>query len=374
MTVESETQDINSKHNESTRALTAPQLFLKSTLLSIVFAGLLLLITAFFVGIYALRQISIFTQETNTNISQLYNLVTTSINSEPIHTNNKKTFLILGVDSVSNKPNSPELTDTMILASLDLETAEVNTLSLPRDLWSADYQTRINALYEYGKERNPKSPQEFPTQVLSDILQLDIHHTIVLSLSQLAELIDMVGGIEVYVPESFTDTEFPREDVDINAVDQAELYETISFEEGTQLMDGKTTLKYIRSRKSANLDQGTDTARSERQQAVILSLITKLQSRKVLFDPASLAQLYNYFSENFADQIPITELISTGYKLYPNIDSVSFTGNSLSIYPKDENGVITNPPLYKYQGQWVYEIIDAEVFANEVQSKLGITQ
>lgn len=354
----------------SNEILSGKKLFLRATLLSFLFLCIFFILTAVVIGLFTFYKASSFTQKTNTSFTELYQLVKTGINQKPIQDNNHKNILILGIDSVENKPNSPQLTDTMLLASINLKTGKINTLSLPRDLWSNAYQTRINALYEYGKERYPENPKRFPTEVVSELTEIQIHHTITLSLEQLAELVDIVGGINITVPNTFTDTEFPRDDVDINTASQEELYETVTFEKGPQTMDGKTVLKYIRSRKSSDITQGTDNARASRQQEVITALLEKIQSKAVLTSPDTLADLYNYYNTDFSQQLELTELISTVYSLYPQKNSISLTGHSLSIYPDIENGVITNPPLYKYSGQWVYEITDQSSFASEVKAKL----
>ena len=127
----------------------------------------------------------------------------------------------------------------------------------------------------------------------------------------LQTIIDLLGGITVDVSEGFTDTEFPRDDVDLTtAKTHDELYETVTFKTGNQDMDGVTALKYIRSRKSTNLEQGTDIARSERQQQVLTALVNKLLSFSVIRDTDTLAELYLYYNTEFDQQISKLEVDS----------------------------------------------------------------
>jgi len=337
------------------------------TLLFVLFFFFLTLFGALSIGYFKYKP---FQAESGLSILDSYNLVKTGWNSEITTTDGYKNILVLGVDSLETRGDTPALTDTVMLVSLNTNTAQINTLSLPRDLWHEAYQTRINALYFYGQERNPDNPEQFPTEVISEMTGLKIHHTLVLSFEQVSQLIDLIGGIEVDVPIAFVDDEFPRTDVDVTTErDRAKLYKTIEFKVGKQTMSGETALEYIRSRKSGD-DQGTDIARGIRQQLVIESLISKLKQKDTLTDFALLGRLYTFYEENFAKVISVNELIALGRKLYPVRDSLSFTGHSLSIYPDDENGVIWHPPERQYKGEWVYAIRDQVKFSEFVQQVL----
>ena len=282
----------------------------------------------------------------------------------------KTTFLILGTDMVSGREDSSELTDSILLLTLNTDNNQINTISLPRDLYNDAYQTRINALYYYGKDRYPNNPEQFTEEVLEEMLNIEIDHTIVLRIEDLEELIDMMGGVEVTVPVAFTDPEFPRSGVDVSVETDPEiLYETISFEVGPQKMDGSTALKYMRSRHSDN-DEGTDNARSKRQQLVLESLAAEL---KTIRDPNIIGKLYRFYLDSFEKYISIEEIIAIVTPLYDNLITddnfeIKFNNQQLNIYPGNPEGVIYNPPSWQTQGEWLYKIYDQnrflEVFAN----------
>ena len=275
------------------------------------------------------------------------------------------TFLILGVDAVANRNGDPQLSDTMILLKLDLESFQIKLLSLPRDLWSDDYQTKINALYHYGQEKYPDNPEKFSAEVITELTGISIDYTLVLNIDQLRELIDLIGGIEVDVAYSFTDAEFPRDDVDIRTVSDPDiLYETISFTEGLQIMDGETALKYIRSRHSDSLTTGTDVARSQRQQQVISAIFNHLaEPWQYWHQPEKAGLLVNYYQENFGETLPLATLLELIRLIGPNINQLSLVPIGLTFYPDDPSGLIENPKnLRPYQNQWVYLIRDEDLF------------
>lgn len=346
------------------------KLFLRAQLYTLLFLSLFFFLTFLAVLTAGYLKYRSFYKVSGLSLRDSYNLTRDGLKTDIEQTDGYKNILVLGLDSLETRGDVPPLTDTMMLVSLNLEEAKINTLSLPRDLWHEAYQTRINALYFYGQERYPDHPEQFPTEVIGEMIGMDIHHTLVLSFEQVSELIDLLGGVELDVPVAFIDDEFPRTDVDVTTEhDPAKLYKTIEFEEGVQTMSGETALEYMRSRKSGD-DEGTDIARGSRQQLVIDGLIGKLKQKDTITNFQLLGELYNYYQDNFAQVISLEELIAIGNKLYPVRDSLSFVGHSISIYPDDKNGVIWHPPEWQYKGEWVYAIRDNDEFSQFVQKSL----
>lgn len=277
----------------------------------------------------------------------------------------KINFLILGTDETKNRLDTPQLTDSIILAQLDTNEAQLTTLSLPRDLWNDPYKTKINALYEYGKDRYPDSPQQFTTEIIEEMTRLNFQHTLVMSMDEVAQIVDLVGGISVNVETGFTDDQFPKNDVDIQTEhDPDKLYETVTFEPGPNYMNGTTVLKYIRSRHSSNLDEGTDIARSQRQQQVLLALIDKLSQPLLHWQhPEISGKLIKFYQDNYNKYLAIDELISMASAVGKDITKFKIHSLSLSEYPDDPNGIIEHPGnLRPYQNQWVYIIKDMNTF------------
>lgn len=313
-----------------------------------------------------------FTKAADITSKELIGQLKTGWKKNPLQTNAHKNFLILGVDSLETRGNSQPLTDSMILVSLDLSNGKIALVSLPRDLWSNAYKTRINALYTYGKERYPKSPQKFPEEVIAEMTGVPIHHTLVISMDQVAELIDILDGIEVEVPVGFTDQKFPRTDVDVTQVtDPTLLYETISFATGSAHLNGETALAYVRSRHGNN-QQNTDETRSARQQLVIQALMNTILDPQTLTNPELMGQLFKYYQKNFSQTLSLEELVATAKTLFPHKDTISFQSSSLSIYPEDEKGVIEHPPTSLYDGQWIYIIRSENEFKKYTQTQLNV--
>ena len=347
------------------------KLLFKSTWLAIlIFLGMLfitLLIGLFVVFLQANR----FVQQVPLSWQEIISLARSSQLSADKQQDEVTNFLILGTDTVPNKPDAPILTDTIILVSLNLKSGHVSLLSLPRDLWSSQYQTRINALYFYGQEKYPSSPEQFPTDVIARMTGVPINYTLLISLDTLSQLVDVTGGVDIEVLESFTDEQFPLNDVDVSLeTDPAKLYKTISFSQGWETMSGERVLEYIRSRYS-NGDTGTDLNRSQRQQVVIAALINKLRQPNVLLNPDTTAQIYLLYDQTLIDQIPLTDVVALAKALIPVRNSIQLIGHHLSIYPDDQLGSIEHPPIKTTQGQWIYQIRDLDMFQKEIYDKLS---
>ena len=348
-------------------------LFIKTNLLAIFFTLVLFLVTALAAGAWGYTKLNKFSQAAGISISELRTKIEEGLRQEPIQTNNHKNILLLGVDSLSGRGDAPPLTDTIMLMSVDLETGKINTLPLPRDLWSQEYKTKINALYFYGLEKYPDQPEKFTKETIEEMTDLEIHHTLVLSLDKLEELIDLLGGISVNVPVGFTDEEFPRPGVDVAVErDPKILYQTISFEEGEKTLSGEKALQYIRSRHSDG-DEGTDISRGDRQQLVIKAIFNKLMNiKQYVKNPELAGKIYRFYDDDFSSVFPLEEIISTGKNLVNKRDQITIKGHQLSTTKEDpKTGVLDNPrPSYLYQNQWVYVINDQDLFEQEIKNSL----
>jgi len=366
----SEKHDLQASNSPSLLSL-----YLRTTFFTLIFLAIFILITLGVISLYAKQKIDLFTRESGTSFAELVTIAKEGWRTVPAQTNQRVNFLILGTDDLGNRDHATQLTDTMLMASLNLGNGQVSMYSLPRDLWIDEYKTKINALYEYGKDRYPGEPQKFPKEVLEQFTGVTIHHTVVINLDTLAKLIDTMGGIDVDVKDTFIDTQFPRPDVDVNTVhDPKLLYMTVEFKQGIEHMNGARVLEYVRSRHSASEQEGTDIARGQRQQEVILNVIDTLKNPSFFRDVGRAGRLYRFYQDHFAQYLLPTEAIGLGKTLFPLRNQVQFHSASPSIFPEDPQGVLAHPkPLPVYQNQWVYIARSIEAFKKDLATKLGMS-
>lgn len=217
-------------------------------------------------------------------------------------TDGRTNVLVLGSDQRSKGSivNSV-LTDTILVASIGHVEGNVTLISLPRDLWVKSpqgYHSKINAIYANGGGDELSA-------VVEEVLGIPIHYYAVVNFDIFKDSIDILGGVDVNVDKAFIDYYYPIEGKE-NAPEE-ERYEVVKFDAGHQTMNGETALKYVRSRKGDN-DEGTDFARSRRQQKVIMAIKDKVLSIETLIDPIRLKELYDSYSTNVDTNVDFSVL------------------------------------------------------------------
>lgn len=211
---------------------------------------------------------------------------------------NRINILLLGIGGKGH--DGPNLTDTIILLSIQPKEKKAAILSIPRDLYVPipGYSwKKINSAYAYGEINN--SGGELTSQVAEDILGMPINYYLTCDFNGFQKILDDLGGIEINVEKSFTDNEYPTSDFKI---------QTISFKEGLQKMSGEKALEFVRSRHGNN-GEGSDFARSKRQEKVIVAVKNKIFSFGTLANPSKISNLLNSLSDHIKTNMELYEII-----------------------------------------------------------------
>lgn len=242
--------------------------------------------------------------------------------------------LLLGIGGAGHA--GPELTDTIIFSSFQPSTNEVAMLSIPRDLAVAipgyGYQ-KINSANAYGELEEKGQGPIWASKIVSDLLNQDVHYYVKVDFNGFVDLIDAVGGVDVYVERTFTDYTYPTDD---------DLVQTISFEQGWQHMDGETALMFARSRHGTN-GEGSDFARAARQQKILLALKEQVLSTSTLLNPGRLDRIIETFQDNVSTNMSFWEMLKLA-RYAPDIDlnsvhlSVLDSGPDSPLYSTTING------------------------------------
>lgn len=265
------------------------------------------------------------------------------------NTNGVTNFLLLGIRGEGS--DSPNLSDTIIVLSYNHDTKTATMIGVPRDLWVPSLQAKINSAYYYGEEASPGAGIKMAQAAILEDLGLPVHYTGVVNFTIFKETIDLIGGVDVDVNPGFTDAEFPIPGME-NAMPISSRYETITFATGSAHMNGETALKFVRSRHAVG-DEGTDFARSRRQQQIISAMKQKMLTASFLMDKTKIDQLFAILDRNLITNI--------SQSLYPTLAKIALETKDnpiksigLSISP-DENGIsiLYNPPVAKYKNEWV---------------------
>lgn len=255
-------------------------------------------------------------------------------------------FLLLGIGGSGH--DGPELTDTIIFGSLKPSTSEVGLISVPRDLnvEVEGYGNRkINSVNAYAEMDKDGSGPEATAKTIETILGEDVHYTIKVDFQGFEDIINDLGGIDVYVERSFTDTTYPLDDA-LGSV------KTISFTEGWTHMDGATALEFARSRHGNN-GEGSDFARAARQQKMLLAVKDKALSLGVLLNPARLNRILDTVQDNVETNLTLWEMMRFA-KYIPDISADNIAMHVLDnrsglLYDGNYNGAYV---LLPYEEDW----------------------
>ena len=222
-------------------------------------------------------------------------------------------ILLLGYGGVGH--DGPYLTDSMILAEVRPQQKEVLLYSIPRD-WQYKSPTtdingnviigsdKINSAYSsgfVGGTNNPELGGEQAIQAVSKLTGLDIPYFSALDFSGFEKAIDQVGGVDITIDNTFSDSQYPNDDTN-------GYLPTVTFTKGTEHMSGQRALIFARSRHGNN-GEDSDFARSKRQQKIIEAFRTKISDLNFFSDASTMNSLINILADHFNTNLEPQEII-----------------------------------------------------------------
>ncbi len=219
--------------------------------------------------------------------------------SQPVSMEKKEpiSLLLLGVDQ---RDYDIGRSDSIILIILNPELRKSLLFNIPRDTYTEiakrGTMDKINHAYAYGGVN-------MSVQTVEKFLEIPIDYYIKVNMEGFTEIIDLLGGIEIENPFSFTSWyEFPK---------------------GELHLDGEQTLDYVRMRYE---DPKGDLGRNERQRKVLKALIQKGTSPLVLTKiDKILDQLGNHVKTNIAFD-EIDQIISDYRAALEDLDEIEING------------------------------------------------
>lgn len=206
-----------------------------------------------------------------------------------------------------------ELTDSIMVASIDTRNNSATLWSIPRDLWVEipDHgHSKINAAYVYG-ERDKFSENGYFAggmgllqKVIEENFDIELNYYALINYAGLQSAVDAVGGIDITInssdPRGLYDPTFKR-------------YEggPLKLPNGVNHLDGHTALMLARARGDSRGSYGygqSDFTRTENQRLILMALKEKATSASTLVNPITLAQLSNAVGNNVRTNFSTSEL------------------------------------------------------------------
>ncbi|MGH3505199.1 MAG: LCP family protein [Nocardioidaceae bacterium] len=164
------------------------------------------------------------------------------------------------------------LSDTIILVHIPADRDSAQVVSLPRDSWvkipgypyDVNGHAKINAAFSYGGPR-------LAVRTVEKLTHIPIDHMAMIDWASFKGLTQAVGGVRVYIPETFED----------NSQD-------VTWKQGWHRFEGEKALQYVRTRHG--LENG-DFGRIQRQQNFLRTLMGKLLSSDTTHNPIKLTKI-----------------------------------------------------------------------------------
>ena len=260
--------------------------------------------------------------------------------------NGRTNVLLLGIGGGNH--DGADLTDTMMIFSLETQNRSVALISIPRDIWSDTLKDKVNSAYHYGELKKKGGGLLLAKVVAEDVAGMPIQYAFLIDFSGFKKVIDLLGGVDVKVSRAFTDNEYPipGKEHDSCPGDPTNrcVYETIHFDAGKQHMDGERALEYVRSRHAEGAE-GSDFARSRRQQDVIIALKEKIVNPSTWLSAERISALPKVFDEATDTDMNMGEIATIG-KWFMRAKESAVKKIALET-------LLEQPPEYLYGGRFV---------------------
>lgn len=271
----------------------------------------------------------------------------------PYLSKDKINFLILGLDERNDSLEVTQTTDTIILASLNLKTFKINTISLPRDLWDYQLNTKINQIYPLSLTQSDKF--SYIKENFKSITGQNIDHVLIVKTDSLIDFVKLIGGVDLNLDIGFIDHQYPNPDYIASPSAKIPIYKTVEFKSGQIHLDESNITEFVRSRHGGETaaQGGTDIGRIHRQQLLLEALISKIKSGFFNLDSKQIIGLYQLWDQKIIKDISDTQALQVFSSIGNNFSKIDLNKIDIKIGNNQKDGLIYHPTKF-INSQWVY--------------------
>jgi LCP family protein required for cell wall assembly len=269
-------------------------------------------------------------------------LHTTKLQGEDV---GRVNILLAGNSSDDGGHDGADLTDSIMIVSLDIKNNKAFLLSVPRDLWvniPSYGHAKINAAYVYGKNNGftqvglPAGGMGLLQKVIEQDFGITINYYGLIDYTALKQSVDAVGGVDITIATGDVRGLYDP------SIDWGTKGSLVKLTNGTHHFDGRQALDLARARGDAYGSYGfanADFDRTEHQRQLLVALKSKVISAGVLSNPTKLSSLSDSIGGNVKSNMTISE-VRRMYDLFKNIDSNSI--QSLSLVGASGKNLLSN--------------------------------
>lgn len=237
-------------------------------------------------------------------------LTTTKLKGE---STGRVNILLAGNSADDPGHDGANLTDSIMIVSIDTKDHTAFLLSVPRDLWvdiPGYGHAKINEAYVDGQAGGfsaagyPSGGMGLLEEVVQQNFGIPINYYALIDYNGLRDAVNAVGGIDVNIQ-----SDDPRGLYD-PSIDYATNGPLVNLSNGMHHLDGEQALDLARARGDAYGAYGFDQSdfdRTEHQRLMILALKSKVLSAGVLANPVSLSNLFDSIGKNVHTDFSLSE-------------------------------------------------------------------
>ena len=290
-------------------------------------------------------------------------------------TNGRSNFLILGTSEDDEGHAGANLTDSMMVVSIDQDNKNAYMFSIPRDLYveygeacPAGYSGKINSYFMCANDGDSDDDEQerlAKTQAfVGDIFGIDIQYGIHVNHTVIKEVVDAVGGIDVDIQGSNGDSGILDRNFDWRCNYQCYL---VKYDNGVHHLDGEHALFLAMARGDIAPTYGLSNSNFDRevnQQKILVAVRDKALTIGSLTNLGTVTKLIDALGDNLRTNIETGE-IQTILSLANDIKSTDIKSISLV----DSNEPVMGTGMY-YEASVVMPI--AGIFNyTEIQSYIA---
>lgn len=261
------------------------------------------------IGVWDYKNASSASQKMFGNSNVLSALLPASIEK----TDNRTNLLLIGYSADDPGHAGAQLTDSIMIISMDKSKKSGYSLSIPRDLYVRipNYgSAKINEAYQAGEQQSFSEPgysaggKGLLQKVIKENFDIDVHYTVVINYSAVRDITTALDGITVNIestdPRGIYDPNFKPEEGG-----------PLMLANGQHLIDGQTALRLTRARGSTFGSYGfprSDFDRTINQQKVFAAIKSEI-NLWLLLDPRQNKDFFDAVADNIQTDIGIREVL-----------------------------------------------------------------
>lgn len=250
--------------------------------------------------------------------------------------NGRVNILVAGNSADDIGHDGGELTDSLMILSVDTRKNTALMLSIPRDLWvrvSGEGSMKINSVY-------PLKGMSGLQDTIEDVTGLPVHYTALVNYSAFRDLVNAVGGISVTIksddPRGIYDPSLDYTSRNCCAL--------AKYPNGTVKLNGKQALNLARARGEGYGSYGfaqADFTRTEHQRMMLLGIKDKASDPAVIANPFKVSNLFSAVAGNVKTDLEIDE-IQTLYYYGKKIDAAKIDSYNINTLKGEGTTMLTN--------------------------------